>query len=184
MKTYFFLFLAFVSNSFFSQSNINSKISNLYDKLNYLKQETRKIEKEINDVNTENLSSRWIFRKDFIVNNNRTSIKAIESSIEIIPSIKSESEQIIWCGKIENMMNEYKEFLYSSKDKLITDIEVNTIIITKSNLKTIAYDDLVLFLLNKTGKTESQIKSLYQQESNKYGSFRNYIEKLVDSYLK
>jgi cell division protein FtsB len=78
MKKYFILVLILVSNLFFSQTNINSKISTLYAKLNFLKQETRKSEREINAINTENLSSRWLFRKDFIINNNKTSLRGIE----------------------------------------------------------------------------------------------------------
>lgn len=183
MKKYFILVLILVSNLFFSQTNINSKISTLYAKLNFLKQETRKSEREINAINTENLSSRWLFRKDFIINNNKTSLRGIESSIEVIPSIQNESDQIIWCGKIDNMMNEYEESLTRFKDKLIDDIGTNTIKITRSNFGIIAFDDLVSFLYQKTGRTQSQMKSDYEQQSNKYKSFRDYLEHLIQFYI-
>lgn len=117
----------------------------LYSRLNILKQETRKIEAKVNSINTINLSNKWIYRKNFINDNNKIELKAIESNIEMIPRIEEESKRIIWCGKIENTMNEYEENLSRYYKLLLDDIEENKIYITKENYKFVAFDDLMNF---------------------------------------
>lgn len=90
------VFLLFNSILYSQTLEGTKKMETLYSRLNILKQETRKIEAKVNSINTINLSNKWIYRKNFINDNNKIELKAIESNIEMIPRIEEESKRIIW----------------------------------------------------------------------------------------
>ncbi|HAY3553775.1 hypothetical protein [Elizabethkingia meningoseptica] len=159
------------------------KMETLYSRLNILKQETRKIEAKVNSINTINLSNKWIYRKNFINGNNKIELKAIESNIEMIPRIEEESKRIIWCGKIENTMNEYEENLSRNYKLLLDDIEENKIYITKENYKFVAFDDLMTFLVNNTLYSEKTITEMFKKQST-FKEFREFLNYLAKDYVK
>lgn len=183
-QLYAFLFLLiFISG--FAQFNVSQKMESLYSRLNNLKQETRNTEKELNSIEYENMSNSWIQRKDFILRTSKIALEAMESRIGMIQHVKLDSDKVTFCYKIENGMNEYIENLRSYKESLINDIKANIVIITKNNLSTVEFDDLLHFLLeHNKSSSEKLMRSVYEQDPAKYGSFRRYLEALaVAQYL-
>ena len=101
----------------------------------------------------------------------------------MIPRIEEESKRIIWCGKIENTMNEYEENLSRYYKLLLDDIEENKIYITKENYKFVAFDDLMNFLVNNTLYSEKRITEMFKKQST-FKEFREFLNYLAKDYVK
>lgn len=193
------LLLLLFSITFFAQTNneryyadtqqqLNTNIQNIYSRLGDIKTEVERLKGIIYDENEDIMSRRWIFTRDFIFNSYQMKIRAIESSIDVIPKVNGQTEQLIWSNKVIDMVLNFENELKKDKSKsgalsnLVNDIQNNVINITKNNYKLIPFDDLMFFLTKKTGYTESQIKANGENAGYKYT--REYMESIVQRYLQ
>lgn len=199
-KILLFLFIIFSSVKMFgqdysqnnytanSQDQINKNIQNLYKQLNEIKTEVRRLKGVINEIDTENLTRRWVDRKEFIFGNYDTIIRGIESSIEIIPKAGNQSDQIIWSGKVSNMINSFNDDLNEARSdngilvKLIEDQASNTVIFKQKNIPLLSYDDLMYYVTKKTGKNKLQIESDAKRLGYKYN--RDYIIEIAKNHME
>ncbi len=178
-------------DSYFSEEtekDILKKIDKFYTKLNDFKQEVRRRKRIFDEYDYDKLSRRWNFRKDFIFNNYYATIRGIESSIDVLQTITEQSKKLKWCYNIENMLNDFQNTLDNDASengsliKLIDDSINNYVVITNKNLFMIPYDDLMDFLVKKTGVSEEQIK---KDSINKgFKSDRSYMEELAKKYIE
>lgn len=129
MRKFFTILGVFLSVVVFGQTS--KRIGELYDKLNILKIEQKRIERFIDEqIGSKKLSKQLQFRRELIINNQKNRVRGIESSIEIIPSVEGEESKQIWIGKIGGMIIEAEEDFNNSMkkggwiEKLLYDIDL------------------------------------------------------------